>query len=57
MGQNSKYFFFLLHSPHTNTGFPPFEVELGRPIRGPLDVLKEGVDEWGDGAEQCRTVG
>ena len=38
-----KYVLFAYRSsPHTNTGFSPFEVIFGRPLRGPLDVLKEG---------------
>ena len=38
-----KFFLFAYRSaPHANTGFSPFEVVLGRPVRGPLDV-KEGL--------------
>ena len=38
-----KYFLFAYRTPpHANTGFSPFEVVLGRPVRGPLDVVKEG---------------
>ena len=38
-----KCFLFAYRSaPHANTGFSPFEVVLGRPVRGPLDVVKEG---------------
>ena len=37
-----KYLLFAYRSsPHTNTGFSPFEVIFGRPLRGPLDVLRE----------------
>ena len=28
--------------PHSNTGFSPFEVVFGRPIRGPLEALTDG---------------
>ena len=34
-----KYLLFAYRS--TNTGFSPFEVIFGRPLRGPLDVLSE----------------
>ena len=38
-----KYVLFACRSsPHTNTGFSPFEIIFGRPLRSPLDVLKEG---------------
>ena len=38
-----KYLLFAYRSsPHTNTGFSPFEVIFGRTLRGPLDVLKDG---------------
>ena len=38
-----KYFLFAYRMlPHANTGFSPFEVVLGRPVGGPLDVVKEG---------------
>ena len=39
--------------PHTNTGFSPFEVVLGRQVRGLLDVLKEG---WTSGEMQTKNV-
>ena len=38
-----KYFLFTYrNTPHSNTWFSPFEVVFGRPIRGPLEVLKDG---------------
>ena len=38
-----KYFLFAYRSaPHANTGFSQFVVVLGRPVRGPLDVVEEG---------------
>lgn len=37
-----KYMLFAYRaSPHSNTGFSPFEMLYGRPLRGPLDVLQE----------------
>ena len=30
------------NSPHSNTGFSPFEVVFGWPIRGPLEALNGG---------------
>ena len=38
-----KYLLFAYRStPHTHTGFSPFEIIFGRSVRGPLEVLKEG---------------
>ena len=38
-----KYFLFAYrNSPHTNTGFSPFEVVYVRALRGPLKLLHEG---------------
>ena len=57
-----KYFLFAYRSdriapppphPHANTGFSPFEVVLGWPVRGPLDVVKEG---WLSGEMDQKTV-
>ena len=37
-----KYFLFACRrSPHSNTGFSPFEIIFDKPARGPLDVLRE----------------
>ena len=45
-----KYFLFAYRcSPHSNTGFSPFEIIFGKPTRGPLDVLREG---WLEGEVQ-----
>ena len=49
-----KYFLFAYTSaPLANTGFSPFEVVLGRPVRGQLDVVKEG---WLSGEMDQKTV-
>ena len=49
-----KYFLFAYRSaPHANTRFSPFEVVLGRPVRGPLDVVKEG---WLSGEIDQKTM-
>ena len=38
-----KYFLFAYRcSPHSNTGFSPFEIIFGKPARGPLHVLRKG---------------
>ena len=33
--------FFYRDSPHTSTGYSPFEVVYGHQVRGPLEFLKE----------------
>ena len=49
-----KYFLFAFRiAPHTNTGVSPFEVVLGRPVRGPLDVGKE---DWLSGEIDQKTA-
>ena len=49
-----KYFLFVYRStPHANTGFSPFEVVLVRPVRGPLDVVKE---DWVSGEIDQKTM-
>ena len=45
-----KCFLFAYRcSPHSNTGFSPFQIIFGKPARGPLDVLREG---WLEGEVQ-----
>ena len=42
-----------MNTPHSNTGFSPFEVVYGKGRRGPLEVLKEG---WAGGEMEQRNV-
>lgn len=38
----SPYVHFAYHEvPQSTTGFSPFELLYGRPVRGPLDILRE----------------
>ena len=38
-----KYLLFSYrYSPHTNTGFSPFDIIYRRQVSGPVEVLKEG---------------
>ena len=39
--------------PQASTGFSPFELLYGRPVRGPLDILKE---EWEAGEKSDESV-
>ena len=49
-----KYLLFAYrNTPHSNTGFSPFEVVYGRGLRSPLEVLKEG---WAGGEMEQRNV-
>lgn len=41
--------FAYRETPHTTTGFSPFELTLGRTPKGPLDVLKR---QWVGPSEQ-----
>ena len=50
-----KYMLFAYRAaPHRNTGFSHYEIVYGRQLRGPLDVVKEGLVA-GD-LRQCRAV-
>jgi len=40
--------------PQTSTGFSPFELVYGRPVRGPLDLLQETLKANNSGGEDDR---
>lgn len=44
--------FAYRETPHTTTGFTPFELTFGRNPRGPMDVLRADWMGVGDGADQ-----